>query len=81
MKKKMRMKTFEKEKNENEKPVIEKKHIIICDEENDILDTFHQINKEEENMITILYRISRKWIRNSLYPSPVPLEWYISVSL
>ena len=71
----------EKEKKRNQKkPVIEKKHIIICDEESDILDTFHQINKEEENMDYNTFTESKKMDKKSIsfYPSPVPLERHIS---
>ncbi len=71
----------EKEKKPKlKKPVIEKKHIIICDEESDILDTFHQINKEEENTDYNTFTESKKMDKKSIsfYPSPVPLERHIS---
>jgi hypothetical protein len=71
----------EKEKKTKpKKPVIEKKHIIICDEESDILDTFHQINKEEENTDYNTFTESKKMDKKSIsfYPSPVPLERHIS---
>ena len=50
------------------------------DEENDILDTFHQINKEEENTDYNTFTESKKMDKKSIsfYPSPVPLERHIS---
>jgi len=66
------------------KPKLENKHIIVCDEENDIvtdiITNFHTINKQEENIDYNTYTDTKNLDKNtvSFYPSPVPLERHIN---
>ena len=67
----------EKKKKKPEK--LEKKHIIICDEENDILTDFHNLNKEENsdyNTFTSSKEINKDNV--VFYPSPVPIERHLT---
>ena len=69
---------------EKPKPKLENKHIIVCDEENDIITDiitdFHTLNKQEENIDYNTYTDTKKLDKNtvSFYPSPVPLERHIN---
>lgn len=65
----------EKEK-KPKKPQLEKKHIILCDEENDIITDFHNMNKEEQNIDYNTKTDTKQMDKNkvSYFASPIPLE-------
>ena len=69
----------EKEKKPKTKQ-LENKHIILCDEENDIITDFHNMNKEEQNIDYNTKTDTKQMDKNkvSYFASPIPLERHIN---